>query len=170
MPNAPVKIFDQLGVDDESLKTWESIKNFGVLKAGTITRKGEIIFPRVEFAKENNATPQAHKGDKYITIDDFAKIDLRVAKVLECEKIKGSSKLLRLQLEVDSEKRQVVSGISEYYSPVELIGKSVVLVANLKPVKLCGVESNGMILAADDGKDVVVVTPLSDIPSGSQVR
>ncbi|HPL52704.1 MAG TPA: methionine--tRNA ligase [Bacillota bacterium] len=170
MPNAPVKIFDQLGVDDESLKTWESIKNFGVLKAGTITRKGEIIFPRVEFAKENNATPQAHKGDKYITIDDFAKIDLRVAKVLECEKIKGSSKLLRLQLEVGSEKRQVVSGISEYYSPVELIGKSVVLVANLKPVKLCGVESNGMILAADDGKDVVVVTPLSEIPSGSQVR
>ncbi|HOR86893.1 MAG TPA: methionine--tRNA ligase [Bacillota bacterium] len=170
MPNAPVKIFDQLGVDDESLKTWESIKNFGVLKAGTITRKGEIIFPRVEFAKENNATPQAHKGDKYITIDDFAKIDLRVAKVLECEKIKGSSKLLRLQLEVGSEKRQVVSGISEYYSPEELIGKYVVLVANLKPVKLCGVESNGMILAADDGKDVVVVTPLSDIPSGSQVR
>jgi len=170
MPNAPVKIFDQLGVDDESLKTWESIKNFGVLKAGTITRKGEIIFPRVEFAKENNATPQAHKEDKYITIDDFAKIDLRVAKVLECEKIKGSSKLLRLQLEVGSEKRQVVSGISEYYSPEELIGKYVVLVANLKPVKLCGVESNGMILAADDGKDVVVVTPLSDIPSGSQVR
>ena len=170
MPNAPVKIFDQLGVDDESLKTWESIKNFGVLKAGTITRKGEIIFPRVEFAKENNATPQAHKGDKYITIDDFAKIDLRVAKVLECEKIKGSSKLLRLQLEVGSEKRQVVSGISEYYSPEELIGKYVVLVANLKPVKLCGVESNGMILAADDGKDVVVVTPLSEIPSGSQVR
>ena len=95
---------------------------------------------------------------------------MRVAKVLECEKVEGSDKLLKLQLEVGSEKRQVVSGISKYYAPEDLIGKSVVLVANLKPVKIRGVESNGMILAADAGDSVVVVSPLSEIPSGSKVR
>ncbi len=170
MPETPVKIFEQLGIGDEALKSWESIKSFGALKPGTVTRKGGIIFPRVEFDKSEPEATQAPKEEKYITIDDFAKTELRVAKVLECEKIKGSSKLLKMQLEVGTEKRQVVSGISEYYSPEELIGKSVVLVANLKPVKLCGVESNGMILAADNGKDVVVVSPLSEILSGSRVR
>ena len=89
---------------------------------------------------------------------------------MECEKVEGSDKLLKLQLEVGSEKRQVVSGISKYYAPEDLIGKSVVLVANLKPVKLRGVESNGMILAADTVDSVVVVGPLSEIPSGSKVR
>lgn len=187
MPNTPVKIFEQLGVYDEALKTWESIKSFGALKAGTVTKKGEIIFPRVEFSKEEpikkaeteqavkkaekkEASVKVPQEEKYITIDDFAKLDLKIAKVLECEKVEGSDKLLKLQLEVGSEKRQVVSGISKYYKPEELIGKSVVLVANLKPVKLRGVESNGMILAAAEGDSVVVVTPLSDIPSGSQVR
>ncbi|HRS22410.1 MAG TPA: methionine--tRNA ligase subunit beta, partial [Clostridia bacterium] len=185
MPNTPAKIFQQLGIADEALKTWESIKSFGELKAGTIVNKGEIIFPRVDFEpkepsaaaepvsgkdKNKNTAQEIQKEDNYITIDDFAKIDLRVAKVLECEKVEGSDKLLKLQLEVGSEKRQVVSGISKYYKPEDLIGKSVVLVANLKPVKLRGVESNGMILAADTGDSVVVVTPLSEIPSGSKVR
>ncbi|MGI6585446.1 MAG: methionine--tRNA ligase [Lutisporaceae bacterium] len=187
MPNTPAKIFHQLGVTDESLKAWKSIKSFGALKAGTVVNKGEIIFPRVELKaeepstaaavqpvsgkdKKKNTTQETQKEDNYITIDDFAKIDLRVAKVLECEKIEGSDKLLKLQLEVGSEKRQVVSGISKYYSPEDLIGKNVVLVANLKPVKLRGVESNGMILAADTADSVVVVSPLSEIPSGSKVR
>ena len=89
---------------------------------------------------------------------------------MECEKVEGSDKLLKLQLEVGSEKRQVVSGISKYYAPEDLVGRSVVLVANLKPVKIRGIESNGMILAADAGDSVVVVTPLSEIPSGSKVR
>lgn len=175
MPNTPAKIFQQLGVADEALKTWKSIKSFGALKAGTVVNKGEIIFPRVELGSEYhadvvNADPEEPKEDNYITIDDFAKIDFRIAKVLECEKVEGSDKLLKLQLEVGSEKRQVVSGISKYYAPEDLIGKSVVLVANLKPVKLRGVESNGMILAADTVDSVVVVGPLSEIPSGSKVR
>ncbi len=187
MPNTPVKIFEQLGITDEALKTWESVRSFGALKAGTVVRKGEIIFPRVEFAKDEpikeaeakqaakkeekkSAAAEAPKEDKYITIDDFAKIDLRVAKVLECENVEGSDKLLKLQLEVGTEKRQVVSGISKYYAPEDLIGKYVVLVANLKPVKLRGVESNGMILAAADDERLAVVTPLSEIPSGTQVR
>jgi len=187
MPNTPVKIFEQLGVYDEALKTWESIKSFGALKAGTVTKKGEIIFPRVEFSKEEpikkaeteqavkkaekkEASVKVPQEEKYITIDDFAKLDLKIAKVLECEKVEGSDKLLKLQLEVGSEKRQVVSGISKYYAPEDLIGKNVVLVANLKPVKLRGVESNGMILAAANDEALTVVTPLSDIPSGTQVR
>lgn len=187
MPKTPTKIFEQLGVEDEALKTWESIKSFGALKAGTVVKKGGIIFPRIEIAKEEPAKEvkteqvakknekkeellQAEQEEKYITIEDFAKIDLRVAKVLECEKVEGSDKLLKLQLELGSEKRQVVSGIAKYYKPEDLVGKSVVLVANLKPVKLRGVESNGMILAAADDESVVVVTPLSEIPSGTQVR
>ncbi|MGE5677117.1 MAG: methionine--tRNA ligase [Pseudomonadota bacterium] len=191
MPNTPARIFEQLGVLEEGLKKWESIKSFGALKAGTAIRKGGIIFPRIEIAKEEpvkeekpvkpakknekkeepaKAAVESAKEEGFITIDDFAKIDLRVAKVLECEKVEGSDKLLKLQLEVGSEKRQVVSGIAKYYEPEELVGKSVVLVANLKPVKLRGVESNGMILAAADESSVVVVTPLSDMPSGSQVR
>ena len=187
MPNTPEKIFEQLGVADEALKSWESIKSFGALKTGTVIKKSGIIFPRIEFAKEepvkevkteqlakknekSKVTVQAQQEDKYITIDDFAKIDMRVAKVLECEKVEGSDKLLKLQLEVGSEKRQVVSGISKHYAPEDLIGKHVVLVANLKPVKLRGVESNGMILAAADDENLAVVTPLSEIPSGTQVR
>jgi methionyl-tRNA synthetase len=187
MPNTPTKIFEQLGVEDEALKTWESIKSFGALKSGTVIKKGGIIFPRIEFAKEEPAKEvkaeqvakknekkvvplEAEQEDKYITIEDFAKIDLRVAKVLECEKVEGSDKLLKLQLELGNEKRQVVSGIAKDYKPEDLVGKSVVLVANLKPVKLRGVESNGMILAAADDESVVVVTPISEIPSGTQVR
>lgn len=187
MPNTPVRIFEQLGIEDEALKSWDSIKTFGALKAGTVVKKGGIIFPRIDFSKgetvqeakpepaakkeeKKEAPAQVQQEDNYITIDDFAKVDLRVAKVLECEKVEGSDKLLKLQLEVGSEKRQVVSGIAKYYKPEDLIGKSLVLVANLKPVKLRGVESNGMILAAAEGDSVVVVTPLSDIPSGSQVR
>lgn len=190
MTNTPGKMFEQLGVADEAFKSWDSVKSFGALQPGTVVRKGEIIFPRVEYAKEEssvevkeeqparkdnkdkkeNTAVKAPKEDNYITIDDFAKIDLRVAKVLECEKVEGSDKLLKLQLEVGSEKRQVVSGISKYYAPEELIGKCVVLVANLKPVKLRGVESNGMILAAADDERLAVVTPLSEIPSGTQVR
>lgn len=189
MPNTPAKIFEQLGVEDENLKAWESIKKFGGIKAGTVVKKGNIIFPRVEFVKEEEASQpkvepkakkeapakkaadaaEAPKENSYITIDDFAKLDLRVAKVLECEKVKGSDKLLKLQLEVGSEKRQVVSGIAKYYKPEDLIGKYVVLVANLKPVKLRGVESNGMILAASNDEELTIVSPLVDIKTGSRV-
>lgn len=189
MPNTPAKIFEQLGVEDENLKAWESIKKFGGIKAGTVVKKGNIIFPRVEFVKEEEASQpkaepkakkeapakkaadaaEAPKENSYITIDDFAKLDLRVAKVLECEKVKGSDKLLKLQLEVGSEKRQVVSGIAKYYKPEDLIGKYVVLVANLKPVKLRGVESNGMILAASNDEELTIVSPLADIKTGSRV-
>ena len=106
-----------------------------------------------------------------ITIDDFSKIDLRVVKVLACEPIKGAKKLLKLKVDLNGEERQVVSGIAAHYKPEELVGKYVVLVANLKPVKLRGELSQGMILAAstDDDSILTLVNP-GELPTGSQVR
>ncbi|HYF81471.1 MAG TPA: methionine--tRNA ligase [Clostridia bacterium] len=170
---------------------WASLKAFGGTIVGTAVNEAKPLFARIDEEKklaEISAIKEAEEQkaetveeekkavsaevpqeDKYITIDDFAKIDLRVAKVLECEKVEGSDKLLKLQLEVGGEKRQVVSGIAKYYAPEALVGKYVVLVANLKPVKLRGVESNGMILAASNDEALTVLTPLTEIKSGSQV-
>ena len=105
-----------------------------------------------------------------ITIDDFAKIEIRIGKVISCEKVKKSKKLLYLQLDDGMGGRQVVSGIAQYYKPEDLIGKKVQFIANLKPVKLCGMESNGMICAVDipDGCKVIFVD--DDVPVGSKVR
>ena len=108
-------------------------------------------------------------SDGFITIEDFAKLDLRVAKVLEAERIEGSDKLLKLKLELGSETRQVVSGIAKHYTPESLIGKSVILVANLRPARLRGVESQGMILAASNDNGLVVATLDGEISSGSKV-
>ena len=105
-----------------------------------------------------------------ISIEDFAKLDLRVAKVLEAEKVEGADKLLKLKVEMGSEIRQVVSGIAKQYSPEEIIGKYVIMVANLKPVKLKGIESQGMILAASDDKELVLATIDKAIQSGAKVR
>lgn len=182
MPNTPLKIFEQLGIEDEAAKTWDSIKKFSTLKSGCKVKKGEIVFPRIELVKEEAAEQKPPKAEKkkeekqpekqpeMIGIDDFAKIDLRVAKVVECEKVEGADKLLKLQLELDNERRQVVSGIAKYYKPEELVGKYVVLVANLKPVKLRGIESHGMILAAANDDKLTIVSPLSEIEPGTQVR
>ena len=125
----------------------------------------------------NNVSKSCEKGDKgenvessFITIEDFAKIDLRVAKVLEASRVEGADKLLKLKLEMGNEIRQVVSGIAKHYSPDELTGKYVILVANLKPVKLRGIESQGMILAASNDKDLVLATIDKAIDSGASVK
>jgi methionyl-tRNA synthetase len=122
-----------------------------------------------ETLKENKEEVKEEKQEDYITIDEFAKIDLRVAKVLEAEKIEGADKLLKLKLELGDEVRQVVSGIAKYYKPEELVNKYVILVANLKPVKLRGVESQGMILAASTNKELVLVTVEKVIKSGTKI-
>ncbi len=125
-------------------------------------------------AEDKKASKPDDKKDAgesgYITIDDFAKVDLRVAKVLEAEKVEGADKLLKLKLEMGDEIRQVVSGIAKHYSPAEMVGKYVILVANLKPVKLRGIESQGMILAASDDKSLVLAALDKEIGSGSKVR
>ena len=105
-----------------------------------------------------------------ISIDDFAKVELRAATVVSCEKVKKASKLLCLQLDDGMGGRQVVSGIAKWYKPEDLVGKKIIVVANLKPAKLCGVESNGMIVAADVGEDARVIFLDNDIPNGAKLR
>ncbi|MGZ4134708.1 MAG: methionine--tRNA ligase [Tumebacillaceae bacterium] len=121
-------------------------------------------------AKAEVKTEAAVEGVALIGIDDFAKVELRVAEVIECERVPKADKLLKLQLSLGEEKRQVVSGIAKYYEPEQLVGQKVILVANLKPVKLRGVESHGMILAASHGDDLVLATVSGPIPSGAQVK
>jgi len=184
MPHTADKIFEQLHVEGGSeFSEWNSARTFGGVKAGITVVKGEALFPRIDIEKELEAlaalgapveAPQeevAEEADapykEEITIDDFAKVDLRVADVIACEKHPKADKLLILQLKVGAEQRQVVSGIAQWYKPEDLVGRKVVLVANLKPVKLRGVESNGMILAASKGDRLELVS--ADIVSGSTV-
>lgn len=187
MPTTMPKVWDQIGAAESDI-TYENAGKFGVLPADVTVHRGEIIFPRIDVDKEieelnkiigSNAKPEEKADDGFepapiadeITIDDFAKVDLRVALVKDCEKVKKSKKLLCLQLDDGFGGRQVVSGIAAWYKPEDLIGKKVVIVANLKPVKLCGVESNGMICAADtpDGA-ASVIFPDQDLPCGAKLR
>ncbi len=196
--NAPKKILECFQIKAEDVTSFDSVKKFGGLKGRISVSKCVPLFPRIDAKKELesiekmmkerhekklkeeqkslNSTVIAQKAEEnvkmkeQITIDDFAKIELKVAKVLSCEEVEGSKKLLKFELKVGDETRTVVSGIKAYYKPEELIGKKVVLVANLKPAKLKGIESQGMILCADDGENVSLITPLDDIEDGSTVR
>ena len=187
MPTTMPKVWEQIGAAESDI-TYENAGKFGVLPADVTVHRGEIIFPRIDVDKEieelnkiigSNAEPEEKADDGFepapiadeITIDDFAKVDLRVALVKDCEKVKKSKKLLCLQLDDGFGGRQVVSGIAAWYKPEDLIGKKVVIVDNLKPVKLCGVESNGMICAADtpDGA-ASVIFPDQDLPCGAKLR
>lgn len=187
MPTTMPKVWEQIGAAESDI-TYENAGKFGVLPADVTVHRGEIIFPRIDVDKEieelnkiigSNAEPEEKADDGFeptpiaeeITIDDFAKVDLRVALVKDCKKVKKSKKLLCLQLDDGFGGRQVVSGIAAWYKPEDLIGKKVVIVANLKPVKLCGVESNGMICAADtpDGA-ASVIFPDQDFPCGAKLR
>lgn len=175
------KMNEQLNVE---LTTWDSIASFDGTRAGTKVNKGEVMFPRIDVdakleeldkLKEKQlevVKPNMQPIKSEITIDDFDKIDLRVVKVLQCEPVKGAKKLLKLKVDLAGEERQVVSGISKYYKPEDLVGKYVVLVANLAPVKLRGEISQGMILAAatDDDSKLFTVSIPGELPTGSQVR
>ena len=177
-----VKINYQLNT---KVTIWESLKEFNGTVAGDKVVKGDVIFPRID-VEEKLAELEALKPapvkpaneelvknpiKEEITIDDFDKIDLRVVKVLECEPVKKAKKLLKLKVDLGGEERQVISGIAQYYKPEELVGKYVVLVANLKPVKLRGELSQGMILAAapSDDSELLLVNP-GEMLTGSQVR
>ena len=184
LPETTLKINEQLNITQCD---FESLNSFDGTIAGTKVSKGDAIFPRLDIkeilakAEEIKAAQQSsivveEKREmtpikEEITIDDFSKLDLRVVKVIACEPIKGAKKLLKLKVDLNGEERQVVSGIASYYKPEELVGKNVVLVANLKPVTLRGELSQGMILAAstDDDSILTVVNP-GDLPTGSVVR
>lgn len=186
MPSTMPKVWEQIGAD-ESLITYDNAGKFGVLPATVTVKKGEVLFPRLDIDKETeelnaillkNAPAPAEDVDKAnltpiadtIKIDDFGKIDLRVAEVKSCEKVPKAKKLLCLQLDDGFGTRQVVSGIAKWYAPEDLVGKKIIVVANLAPAKLCGVESNGMIVAADVGEDARVIFVDKDIPNGSKLR
>ncbi len=188
LTSTPQKIFAQLGVAEDK-RVYASVA-WGGSAPGSTVNKGESLFPRIDMeaelayfaAEADKANPAAAPAPKeeseedaplpQIEYDDFAKVDLRLAKVTAAEEIKKSKKLLKLTLQVGEETRTVVSGIKQWYTPDDLVGKTVVLVANLKPVKLCGVESHGMILAASDAADehLTLVTTLSGMDSGLKVR
>ncbi|WP_194191946.1 methionine--tRNA ligase [Clostridium chrysemydis] len=188
LPGTSEKINEQLGI---TAIDFESLEGFDGTAPGTKVNKGESLFPRIDVdkkleelealraeqmkaikAKEEEEKEKEMKPLKEeITIDDFSKIDLRVVKVIDCEPIKKANKLLKLKVDLNGEERQVVSGIAKHYKPEDLIGKYVVLVANLKPVKLRGELSQGMILAAstDDDSILTLVDP-GKLPTGSEVR
>ena len=179
MPDTCAEIRRQLGL--EGGFEWDECKEFGKNATYTVC-KGDIIFPRIDLEKELAELEATHaepvnplkaeiEGVAKIGIDDFAKVDLRVAKVVECVPVKKAKKLLQLTLDDGTgSPRTVASGIAKWYKPEDIIGKSVILVSNLKPAVLCGVESCGMILAADAGEDEVKVIFVDGIPAGSKVR
>ena len=182
IPDASDKIFEQIGSD---IRDYDSVLSFGALKAQAHVGEAVPLFSRIDEAKfmaeieaEREAAEKAAAGEPVtedtehmpqITIDDFAKVELRCAKVIACEKVKKAKKLLKLQLDLGFEQRQVVSGIAAFYEPEALIGRKVVLVTNLAPAKLCGIESEGMILASGEDKINVVFLP-DDTPLGSKIR
>ena len=186
LTQAPEKMFAQLNITDEALKEWDSLAEFGQIPADTLVVKGEPIFPRLEMEEEiefiksqmQSGTPKEEPKRREveipevdeITIDDFMKVELRVAEVLEVEPVKKADKLLKLQLDLGYERRQVVSGIAQYYKPEELVGKKVICVTNLKPVKLRGELSQGMILAGSNDGVLSVATVDASLPNGSKVK
>ena len=185
MPTTMPKVFEQIGADKDAV-SYENAAKFGVLPQNVTVKRGEVLFPRIDVEKEIEelnehlrrqqeqaaaaAKPEGVAFLDEISIDDFAKVDLRVAKIVDCEPIKRAKKLLKLTLDDGSGKERIVaSGIAQYYTPDDLRGKSVIVVANLKPAKLCGVESFGMILAADTPDGIKVIFP-DGIPAGSKIR
>ena len=178
MPETGRKILESLNVP-ETLRTWKSLEVFGQYPENIKIENCDVLFPRVETEKQNKKNKAAQKekqkkaeiqnSDK-ITIDDFSKVELKIGVILACEKHPDADKLLVFQIDLGSEKRQIVSGIAEYYKPEDLIGMTVVVCVNLKPIVLRGVESNGMILSAIGGKRLSLLTVEdSTMPAGSKV-
>lgn len=181
IPVSAADMWKQLGLSDFDKALLADGQTWGGYPAGTKVCKGNALFPRYDLKEEiaedeaakkaAQACPAAQEPTKpEISIDDFGAVDLRVGKIVACEKIPKAKKLLKLQIDLGTETRQVVSGISQYYEPQDLVGKSVVVVTNLKPVKLCGVESKGMILAASDGNGNLQVVFADGMAPGSRVR
>ena len=192
MPRTPGRIWKQIGIENETrLHNWGSLSTFGLMPPGAKTVPGEVLFPRLELTAEGGGpVRQATKKEKppsataapaqsenkaakeeMIGIEDFARVDLRIAVIKEAERVKGADKLLKLKVDIGAEERQVVAGIALHYNPEDLVGKSVVFVANLKPVKLRGIQSEGMLLAAQDSSGrLVLTTTLQEIAAGSKVK
>ncbi|WP_416143810.1 methionine--tRNA ligase [Planococcus koreensis] len=187
LPNAPKQIIEQLGLSEDAL-AWETLEHFGFIPEGIkVVSKGTPIFPRLEVepevayirdqmrgdtapVEEEQAVEELPAQEPEISIEDFMKVDLRAATVTACEAVPKTSKLLKLQLDMGYEQRQVVSGIAEHYKPDELVGKKVVVVANLKPVKLRGELSQGMILAGEKDGFLTLAAVDENLPNGAKIK
>jgi methionyl-tRNA synthetase len=201
MPSTPARIFEQLGVQDEALKAWDSLSAFGQLPAGIKVCKGDALFPRIdvkkelevlsgkEEKKEEKNAPQPEKKEQKpekkekkkveipegcIGFDDFEKIKLRVARVITCERVEKSEKLLKFRLSLGDEERTVLSGIAKFHNPEDLVGKKLILLANLAPRKIMGIESQGMLLSAvkvnEDGSETLrLLTADPIMPDGAEI-
>ncbi|MBR7554286.1 methionine--tRNA ligase [Allobacillus sp. GCM10007491] len=188
LTSTPQKIFSQLGVENEELQGWESLHTFDDIPTGTSVQKGTPIFPRldndveIQAIKDMMAPPAPKKEEEKeeakeqeiapeVAIDDFLKLDFRVGEVIEADQVKKADKLLKLRVDLGYEKRQVVSGIAEHYKPEELVGKKVIVVSNLKPVKLRGELSQGMILAGEDEEGTLSLATIDQtLPNGTQIN
>lgn len=182
MPATSERIWEQMGFNALGTFSSQELKDaekWGGIKKAVEVKQGEALFPRIEDEKvevkvevEKKKKEQKMEMPKadLIDITDFAKVDLRVARIVQAERVEGADKLLKLEIDIGSETRQIVAGIAKHYSPEELVGKKIVVVANLKPAKLRGIESNGMLLAASDENSVSILTPLKDVEIGSKVK
>ncbi len=187
MPCVAQAIWEQLGIEEPLAdQTWEDARTVGKLKPGTRTAEPKPIFPRIDTrlqlashpsheshiptAKEEKTVEEQVQEKTYLTFDEFKKIELKVAKIIAAEKVEGADKLLKLRVDLGAEERQVVAGIAQWYTSEELIGREIVLVANLAPRAVRGVESQGMLLAADLDGTAVLLAPDKEVPPGAPVR
>lgn len=184
IPTSALKIWETMGfegsVKDQVIEEWQ--QRWKPLPVAINVKPGEGLFPRIEVKKEEKKeqketkkTPKKEKSMStqpvdIIDISDFGKVDLRVAQIQQAERVEGTDKLLKLQVSLGSEERQIVAGLAQHYAPEDLVGKKVVVVANLKPAKLRGVESQGMLLAASDEETISILTPFKDVEIGSKVK
>jgi len=180
MPATPAKVFSQLGLVDAAWQGWDAV-DFGASIGGTRILRGEPVFPRIDVKEalkmgekpilEENEIQESEEGINLIGIEDFFQADLRVASIVKAEKVQGTDKLMKLSVDVGGEPRTIVAGIALHYTEDELEAKKIIIVANLKPAKLRGIESQGMLLAASssDKKQMRLLTVDADIASGSKV-
>ena len=186
MPERAQAMWDQLGIGGAVSESRVKDLDWGGLKSGVKVQPGQPIFPRIDNIETGDASPtvekeehkvaekepvekESDKKDNLVTFEDFQKIDLRVAKILEAEKVEGADRLIRLKVSLGSEERQIVAGVAKFYNAEDLVGRQIVVVANLAPAVIRGVESQGMLLAASGNDGLALLTPDSDIPAGSKV-
>lgn len=187
LPKTGLKMWAQLGIDQDLEACSFEDTAWGGLEPGTKVEKGEPVFPRIDLETIEEKEPASSATDKQqvggksmeqekntgkpqVAIEDFAKLDLRVAEIKAAEAVPGADRLLKLQIAIGTEERQIVAGIAQHYAPEALIGKHIVVVANLKPAKVRGVLSEGMLLAASTADSLGLVTVENDLPSGARVK
>ncbi len=170
MPDKISRLLEIMGTSAKTRLTEAGWFDWGHVKPGTKLGKTDGLFPRIEVKESPVEEPAKLDLKPEVTFDDFMKMDLRVAKIIKAEKHPNADKLLKLQVDLGAEQRQVIAGIAEHYAPEDLVGKSVSIITNLKPAKIRGELSQGMILAADDGTTVSPLIPLKNVEPGSKVR